>query len=284
MGGPGPETAGPAAGLGSAVTVATPLPVSVIVPCHDAAQTIERAIGTVAAQTRLPTEVIAVDDASVDATAELLARMARQAWPFRFEAITLPENRGAAGARNAGWARADEAAAYIAFLDADDLWLPEKLERQIAWMEGRQEIAWTAHRCCVMGGAPSYPLGGSIQSTAPLTTRRLLARNSVATPTVVVRRGVRGRFRRGWRHCEDLMLWLDWLEEGARGQMLDVTLAELGRVPTSPGGSTGDLAAMYQGERRVISTLAAEGRLPELEAAAWHGYAWLRYLRRRVRS
>ena len=266
------------------MTVRSPLPVSVILPCHDAAGTIERAIGTVAAQTRPPAEVIAVDDASTDATAELLSRIARQAWPFRFEVIALPDNRGAAGARNAGWARADESAAYIAFLDADDLWLPRKLERQIAWMEQRPEVAWTAHRCRVMGESPCSSWDGAVRSTKPLTTRGLLARNSVATPTVVVRRGVPGRFRVGWRHCEDLMLWLDWLDEGARGEMLDIPLAELGRMPTSPGGSTGDLAAMYRGEQRVISTLLAEGRLPGLEASAWRGYAWLRYLRRRMRS
>jgi hypothetical protein len=109
-------------------------------------------------------------------------------------------------------------------------------------------------------------------------------RNAIATPTVVVRRWVRSRFRSAWRHCEDLMLWLDWLDEGARGEMLDMNLATLGRSPGTPGGSTGDLAAMYRGEVRVIRTLVDEGRMEGFEAAAWHVYAWLRYLRRRLRT
>jgi len=80
------------------------------------------------------------------------------------------------------------------------------------------------------------------------------------------------------------MLWLDWLEDGARGVMLDLPLAALGRAPTTPGGSTGDRAAMYRGEQRVIGTLAAEGRMSDAEALAWRGFAWLRYQRRRLRG
>jgi glycosyltransferase involved in cell wall biosynthesis len=266
------------------VTSCSRLPVSVIVPCHDGAATIERALGTVAAQTRPPAEVIVVDDASTDGTAEILEGCKKQRWPFRFEAITLRENRGPGEARNAGWTMADRNASYIAFLDADDLWLPEKLERQIAWMECRPDIAWTAHRCRVAGDVGILQGGESDASTTSLTSRGLLGRNSVATPTVVIRHGVSSRFRTGWRHCEDLMLWLDLLDDGARGEMLGLSLAALGRVPGTPGGSTGDLAAMYRGEVRVIHTLAAEERLRGFEAAAWRGYAWLRYLRRRSRA
>ncbi len=283
MGGPGSKVAGTAPGLGRAVMERSRLPVSVVIACHDAAATIERALESVAAQTQPPVEVIVVDDASTDSTPDLLHRCAKQSWPFRFEVVTLPDNRGPGEARNAGWASAGRGAAYVAFLDADDLWLPEKLERQVAWMEQRPDVAWTAHRCSVEGFvSPSRRVEADTATT--VTVRGLLARNFVATPTVVVRHGVSGRFRAGWRHCEDLMLWLDWLSAGARGEMLGGSLAALGRVPGTPGGSTGDLDAMYRGEVRVIRTLLTEGRLPGFEAAAWRGYAWLRYLRRRWRA
>ena len=127
------------------------LPVSVVIPCHDAEATIERALESVAAQTQPPVEVIVVDDASTDSTPELLQRCAKQSWPFRVEVITLPDNSGPGEARNAGWASAGKGTAYVAFLDADDLWLPEKLKRQVAWMEQRPDVAWTAHRCSVEG-------------------------------------------------------------------------------------------------------------------------------------
>jgi len=267
------------------VTGAASLPVSVIIPCHDAEHTIERALASVAAQSRPPAEVIIVDDSSTDDTRAIVQRSAQRAWPFALTSIVFGSNQGPAAARNAGWAAIAPNAAYVAFLDADDVWLPRKLERQIAWMEGHQDVAWTAHRCDILAGERTRrPDDAAPARGAPITMRGLLVRNAVATPTVVVRASVRSRFRVGWRHCEDLMLWLDWLDEGARGVMLDLSLAALGRVPGTAGGSTGDLAAMYRGERRVLRTLVIEARISALEAAAWQGYAWLRYQRRRLRG
>ena len=267
------------------MTTAASLPVSVVVPCHDAEATIERALESIANQTRPPAEVIVVDDASTDGTACVLRRCAESPWPFAFAVMTLPRNRGPGEARNAGWAATRPATVYVAFLDADDIWHPRKLERQIEWMEKHPDVAWTAHRCSFPGSQRIWAVGDAAAPVvAAITPRGLLTRNSVATPAVVARKSVRSRFREGWRHCEDLMLWLDWLDEGARGAMLDLPLTSLGRVPGTPGGCTGDLAAMYRGEQRVLGTLATEVRISGLEAAAWRGYTWLRYQRRRFRA
>jgi len=264
------------------VTSAASLPVSVIVPCHDAEATFGRALESIANQTRPPAEAIVVNDASTDGTVSVLRRCEEKPWPFAFTVITLPMNRGPGEARNAGWAAINPATVYVAFLDADDIWHPRKLERQIEWMEKHSDVAWTAHRCSILGSEQMRTPDDALPPTVTAITRRsLLARNSVATPTVVARASMRSRFREGWRHCEDLMLWVDWLDEGARGAMLDLPLACLGRVPGTAGGSTGDLAAMYRGEQRVLGTLRTEGRLSGLEATAWQGYAWLRYQRRR---
>jgi glycosyltransferase involved in cell wall biosynthesis len=257
--------------------------VSAILPCHDAELTVERALESIARQTKPPAEAIVVNDASTDGTASVLRRCEAKSWPFAFTIITLPMNRGPGEARNAGWSAIDPATMYVAFLDADDIWLPRKLERQIDWMEKHTDVAWTAHRCNFLGSEQMRtPDDAMLPTVTAITRRRLLARNSVATPTVVARASIRSRFREGWRHCEDLMLWLDWLDDGARGAMLDLSLAFLGRVPGTAGGCTGDLEAMYRGEQSVLNALATEGRLAGAEAAAWRGYAWLRYQRRRL--
>jgi hypothetical protein len=264
-------------------------PVSVVMPCYNASATVVRAVESIASQASAPLEVIAVDDASGDGTGEILGELAKRSWPFEFRVVTLAENRGPGEARNAGLEIVAPGADYIAFQDADDIWLPWKLERQIGWMDRHPACGWTAHRCGVLdrddilSGGLSSGVRGDLAGS-PITRRGLLLRNAVATPAVVARRDVPGRFRQGWRHCEDLMLWLDWLDGGHEGFMLDETMVCLGRRPRTPGGTTGDLAAMHRGEHRVLRTLATERRMSHGMAWLWAAYDRGRYLLRLARA
>ena len=264
------------------VTMATRArcPVSVVMPCFNAAASVERAIESIADQAAAPLEVIAVDDASGDATGAVLGRLARRPWPFDFHVVTLAENLGPGGARNAGLERVATAAEYVAFQDADDVWLPWKLERQVGWMDRHPRADWTAHRCGMPGRGVAAPDARREPFASPITRRGLLLRNAVATPAVVARRRLPGRFREGWRRCEDLMLWLDWLDGGHEGFMLEETMVRLGRRPRARGGLTGDLSAMHRGEQRVLRTLASEGRMGRGTARLWAGFVWIRYLSR----
>ena len=103
--------------------------VSVILPARNAAATIERALNSVLQQDYRPLEVIVVDDDSSDDTA---ARI--DAWgAMPVTVLSTPGSQGPAAARNLG---ADAATGkYLAFLDADDEWLPEKTTRQVAALE-----------------------------------------------------------------------------------------------------------------------------------------------------
>jgi glycosyltransferase involved in cell wall biosynthesis len=96
------------------------LPVSAVIPAYNREREVVEAIGSVRAQTRPPAEILVVDDGSTDGTAAAAeaagARVLRQ------------ENRGVSAARNAGVEAANQP--WIAFLDSDDLWEPDRLERQ----------------------------------------------------------------------------------------------------------------------------------------------------------
>jgi glycosyltransferase involved in cell wall biosynthesis len=106
--------------------------VTVVIPAYNAAWCIRRAVDSVLAQDYRDFELIVVDDGSSDATGEILSsygaavRVVRQA------------NGGLSNARNTGIASAK--GSYVAFLDADDWWMPGKLSRQVALMESRADL------------------------------------------------------------------------------------------------------------------------------------------------
>src|SRR5688572_16958601 len=100
--------------------------VSVIIPTHNRAQSVVTAIASVVRQTFQDLEIIVVDDASNDDTAEVLAQFRDK----RIKVIRHQTNRGGAAARNTGIRHSTFD--YIAFLDDDDEWLPEKLAKQMA--------------------------------------------------------------------------------------------------------------------------------------------------------
>jgi glycosyltransferase involved in cell wall biosynthesis len=106
--------------------------VTVVVPYYNGSGYVAEALASVRAQTRPPDEVLVVDDGSrPDEAAALDAAVAAAGMPCRV--IHLPQNRGVSVARNVGVVRAQST--FIAFLDCDDLWLPDKLERQMRFFD-----------------------------------------------------------------------------------------------------------------------------------------------------
>ncbi len=109
--------------------------ISVIIPAYNAEEYIGRAIDSVLAQTHQPDEIIVVDDGSTDNTAEVI-----RSYSSRVHYIGQ-ENGGASVARNTGIEAAT--GQWIAFLDADDEWVPEKLSMQIEHLRCNSDLVWT---------------------------------------------------------------------------------------------------------------------------------------------
>jgi glycosyltransferase involved in cell wall biosynthesis len=103
--------------------------VSVVLPIYDGERYLAETIESVLGQTYSPVELIAVDDGSSDRSAEIAA-----GYPLK---LIRQENHGVAGARNRGLA--ESAGELISFIDQDDLWRPEKLERQAARLRDEPE-------------------------------------------------------------------------------------------------------------------------------------------------
>lgn len=109
--------------------------VSIIVPVYNAGLYIEETIAMVKAQTCGNWELLLVDDCSGDDSREKIKRCL-DGDRERIRLIEKPVNEGAARARNTGIDAAR--GRYIAFLDADDVWMPDKLERELAFMAEKQ--------------------------------------------------------------------------------------------------------------------------------------------------
>ena len=155
--------------------------VSVVVPAFNAADTIDRALVSVLSQSFADLELIVVDDASTDSTAERVAAIDDP----RVRLLRLETNGGESRAMNAGIAAAR--GRLIAFQDADDEWLPGKLDRQVAIMTGDAAISFVC-----TGLVHIYP-DRSIVDVAGFQPddelwKRLLAETLVAKPCVLARR------------------------------------------------------------------------------------------------
>jgi teichuronic acid biosynthesis glycosyltransferase TuaG len=188
--------------------------VSIVTPAHDAARFLRETIASVRAQTDPRWELILVDDASRDATAEIAGELARE--DPRIRIVRFPSNRGAAAARNAGMDAAR--GRYVAFLDCDDLWLPEKIEVQLQFMERTgAEFTFADYRMIDESG---HVIGRPILAPPAVDYRKLLRNTIIGCLTVMIRRDVLGSARMpDLRRHEDLVLWFTLLKRGivARG-------------------------------------------------------------------
>lgn len=209
-----------------------PQALSVVIPAHNAARTLDRALASVFCQDIPRLEIIVVDDGSRDGTAALAAAFATG--PVRV--IRLEECGGAANARNHGIAAAQ--GELVAFLDADDEWLPNKLERQLALLDANPSMDFVS--CGARLIAPDGSDCGTLYPGRPpawggTAWQVLLAYNFIATPSIVVRRkalAAVGGFDTALKVGEDQDMWIRLSLAGELGYVDDM-LVRVHETPNS---------------------------------------------------
>lgn len=256
-------------------------PVSVVIPCYRCAGTIDRAVGSIAAQTLLPAEVILVDDGSEDGTLECLQALAAAHPPGWIRVLARPENRGAADARNAGWAVAGQL--YLAFLDADDAWHPRKIELQHGFMAARPAVALCAHRHEILD-SPEVPDGeiGDFSVQEISKTSLLMSNNFFAPTMMMLQRELPFRFLSGRRHVDDHLLWLQIVCAGFPLVRLSARLAFTYKQPFGESGLSGQLWVMEKSELANYWILRREGAIGAAAALALSAWSLAKFLRRAV--
>jgi glycosyltransferase involved in cell wall biosynthesis len=198
--------------------------VSVVIPTFNRKELIFQALDSVARQTCPPLEVIVVDDCSSDGTVEAL-NVAR--FPFPLTVVSLATNQGPAAARNAGILKAR--GRYIAFLDSDDVWLPEKLERQVALLGSLPERDATVLYSQVRLRRRHEVLLRPVRAKEPAETIAeyvfvnggYLDQNTIMLPTALARAVM---YRSAMRLHEDWDFYMRLEEQGAAFVMVDMPL------------------------------------------------------------
>lgn len=190
-----------------------PITISVVIPTYNEAGTIRRAIQSVLDQTCQADEIIVVDDGSVDGTTALVRDF------FPSVRLFTQANAGAGAARNLGIQASN--GSHIAFLDADDRWLPDKLAKQLAYLEQDPKIA-------LISSAVRYVFASRDCRTKPTTEQYhagletvtfhgLLRNNVILTSSAIVNADLArrlGGFDPGLRRAQDFDFWLRLAYEG----------------------------------------------------------------------
>ncbi len=233
--------------------------VSVIIPTYNRADLVRQAVASVKAQTFRDFEIVVVDDGGTDGTYEVLAA------GRELRVLRHPDRRGVAAARNTGVAAAR--GEWLAFLDSDDLWLPDKLARQIFWLEGQPELlicqtdeTWVRRGVRVNKPAAHRKVAGRIFLPS-------LARCMISPSAVMLHRRLledHGGFDETLPAAEDYDLWLrlTWRYEVG---LVDEPLV------IKRGGHPDQLSAQWGIDRfriRALVKLLADPDLPEAYARA----------------
>jgi len=222
---------------GTFFSVAAPPDVTVVLPTRDRLDALGRALGSALAQAEVSLEVIVVDDASVADVAPVVAPLEDE----RVTTVRLPRNEGVAVARNRGIELAR--APWVAFLDDDDLWAPEKLRCQLEAISDGCALSYTGSVYVDERGRPLYER----RTPSPAELRPgLLRTNLIGGPSTVLARTETLRAAGGFdTRLSALADWDLWIRLVAEGEAVSVD-----RVLA---GYTVHASNMHIGSRRALA-------------------------------
>ena len=181
--------------------------VSIILPTYNGAKTLSKAIDSILCQSHGAFELIVVDDYSSDRSADIIRDAVRR--DRRIRAIYHKKNIGLAGTLNEGLREAKYE--FVARMDQDDEALPERLQRQVAFMLQHTELCVVGTFVYLMGRNKSYDKLLTAPTDHAAIANKLPVENCIFHPSVMMRRSVIlgcGGYRENFANAEDYDLWL----------------------------------------------------------------------------
>lgn len=248
--------------------------ISVIVPVYNVENYIEETIACVEAQTYSDWELLLVEDCSTDRSLEVIRRSMEKLGDVRIRLLRQSANMGAARARNFGLREAR--GRYIAYLDGDDLWVPEKLERELLFLkEKNAAFLFSGYEFADERGRGT---GKVVHVPGTLSYRQALSNTTIFTSTVMfdTEKISRDLLEMPAVKSEDTALWFRVLRNGYTAYGLDENLVKYRRAGKSL--SSNKLEAL----RRIWNLYRRQEGL-SLWASACHFCLWaVRAVKRRM--
>jgi len=237
--------------------------ITVVIPCYNSGATIERAVKSVVSQTLIPKEIIIVDDCSSDIGMKIVLEAIKDSYAHLLDIkiIYAVKNGGSGTARNLGCNEAR--CEYIAFLDSDDVWHPEKLEIQYTYMKDHMDVYFTCHHMEIIRDNDNSFFSKGVY----VTEKDIIHINPIiylfkhypkgGTSSVVIKK-TDLKFENGKRYSEDYLLWLEYCFN-YKGVLLDVELSAAYKEIYGAGGLSKNLWKLERGEIETYSILKNKG-------------------------
>lgn len=260
--------------------------ISVVIPCYNSIDTIKRALDSILNQTLLPLEVILVDDCGQDDLSGFIESIKHNYLSsFDLKLISAEVNGGAGSARNLGWNSA--VGNYIAFLDSDDSWLPNKLEFQLEYFNKFPELELLGSNHYVESNDGTLIEENLISSDSEyvhITRFKQLIKNRFATSTVILKRDIKFRFEEKKRYSEDFLLWNQIILSNSAAIVTKKHVCVYHKAMFGASGLSSHMSKMIKGELDTYRTLFSQGFYSYFTLLSLLSFSYIKYIRRLVIS
>lgn len=259
-------------------------PVSVILPCYKAADTVAMALKSAAFQTRPPAEIIIMDDGSPDtsrATIENTIKEIESQTSSKIIFFPFEENRGVYPLRNHALKTASQP--YLAFLDSDDYWHPQKLEIQYGFFERDPDLALSCHGVKYREGKPETLelfKADYEHSTKILKDSNVLFRNVMVTISIMIKKPENLVFDESKPRGSDMLFWLEIVLRGGKAMWIRDYMSFTAKPLYGASGLSGNIWKAEMAQQDNLNKLWKRGYISRPYALFLRAFSFAKMIRR----
>jgi glycosyltransferase involved in cell wall biosynthesis len=230
-------------------------PISVIIPCYNCSKTLLECVTSVLNQTLLPSEILLLDDCSSDlgATKKCMEEVKfKYGNQINIKTFFSDTNNGPGSTRNLGWEKAKNS--YIAFIDSDDVWEPNKIMCQWNYLKENPEVQIIGSNIKETEICPQEPMNKVFKMLKP---KDLLFKNPFCNSSVVLAKNIPYRFEEKSYFSEDFMLWAKIIcDQKLQAFYLPHKFSSEVLTPNKIKGLSTNYLKMYLGELKVLKYIS----------------------------